>query len=324
MSEDIKATEFIIQKQVNEGKIFMFGIPFDVYQKVYAGTNENIDGYMSQVNFNRKEKVLSVLASGDHVFNSVCYGITNIDTFDTNRLTEYYALGIKRSAILAFDYSNYLLFMKKILDDKTNINEINELIYLVMPYMEEKHKNYWKEIIEYNYNMQKNLLKPLNLFHMLLINLQETLQDTLKNTYLLNEDKYNELRNRLSQVNITFQNYECLELPNKIYRKYDFIFLSNIADYFYKKFGYFWEYDKLRKVENEFDNLLEEDGILFLAYLYKFCNVKKNSYNSHPIQNSNVSINDFVDEEIITFSYSNDEDKLHNIEEGMLLKKKCY
>ena len=70
---------------------------------------------MQQLDFKDKKKALSVLASGDHVFNLIYYGILNIDTFDTNRLTEYYALGLKRAALLAFTYEEYLLFNQKLI-----------------------------------------------------------------------------------------------------------------------------------------------------------------------------------------------------------------
>ena len=103
MKEDILATKTIIKTQIDNGKIYVFGKSFSKYQKVYCCTNENINGYMNKFNFDNKENALTVMASGDHVFNLACNDILYIDTFDTNILTEYYVLGIKRSAILAFD-----------------------------------------------------------------------------------------------------------------------------------------------------------------------------------------------------------------------------
>lgn len=322
MNEDIKATQMMIEKQVENGKVFSFGIPFSKYQKVYAETNENIKGYMSTFNFDGKTNTLSVMASGDHVFNAAFYGIIDIDTFDTNKLTEYYVLGIKRGAILAFDYSQFLLFMSKIMDEKTSLEELTELIKLILPYMEKGHSDYWKRIISFNYALQHKLSNQLNLFQMLLINIQGKLQDTFKNSYLINEESYNKLKAKLGKVNITFKNCECLELENNFDKQYDFIFLSNIADYFYKSLGNYWKYDKLQEIENNFNKLLKEDGTLALAYLFRFYNVKSNKCNSHPIQNSSFQVNDLITENIITFPYIYENKEQNNVKDGLILKKK--
>jgi len=50
MKESILATKSIIDNQVNMGKCYNFGISFSKYQKVYAATNENINGYMNLLN----------------------------------------------------------------------------------------------------------------------------------------------------------------------------------------------------------------------------------------------------------------------------------
>ena len=69
------------------------------YSKVYLWTNENIDAYLNIVDISSKENALSVLASGDQTFNLITKGIMNIDTFDTNKLTEYFALGLSFNAL---------------------------------------------------------------------------------------------------------------------------------------------------------------------------------------------------------------------------------
>lgn len=322
MSDDIKATQEIIKKQIDSGKIFVFGIPFSKYQKVYASTNENINGYMSKLNFQDKTSILSVMSSGDHIFNAVYYGITNVDTFDSNKLTEYFSLGIKRSAILAFNYKEYLNFITKIFDQETSLEELTELIKLLFPYMEDNHKIYWNNIIDFNYKLQNKEQNKLNLFNMLLINIKDTLLNINKNSYLRSEQDYNILKSKLINSNISFRCCECLDLPNNFSKQYDFIFLSNIADYFYKNFGYYWKYNKLKEVENNFDNLLKEEGILALAYLFKFDSEKININKKHIISNSNIKIDDLTNEQIITFSsfYENKETK--NVKDGLVLSKK--
>lgn len=321
MSEAIKATQTMIEKQVKEGKVFMFGVPFSEYQRVYAGTNENINGYMSALNFDKKTNVLSVMASGDHIFNCAYYGITNIDTFDSNKLTEYFALGIKRSAIMAFNYQEYLLFLSKMLDQKITLEETTDLIKYLLPFMEEKHKIYWKSIMNYNYQLQKDLPNHISLFQMILMNINGTVKNTLNNSYLKDEESYNKLKTIINKINITFKKCDCLELDNNFNNQYDFIFLSNISDYFYKTLGNYWKYDSLKEINNNFNKLLKEDGTLALAYLYKFYNDRTKNYRNHPIECSKLQISDLITEQIITFPSIYNNKQINNTYDGIILQK---
>ncbi|MBQ4584294.1 MAG: hypothetical protein IJA94_05360 [Bacilli bacterium] len=63
---------------------------------------------------------MCVLSRGDHAFNAICHGIDKVDTFDVNRLTEYYAIGFKKRAIECLNFeqfcSLYILHEKKLMD----------------------------------------------------------------------------------------------------------------------------------------------------------------------------------------------------------------
>ncbi|MBE6154073.1 MAG: class I SAM-dependent methyltransferase [Firmicutes bacterium] len=262
------------------------------------------------------------MASGDHSYNLILNGIYEIDTFDSNVLTEYYALGIKRAMILAFDFKGYLEFFNKILSKETTLNELTELISSLLPYMEEKHKTYWQEIIAYNYKLQKNNKSSLNLFEMLLISTKYALINTYKNSYLINEKNYNILRNSIINANITFKHCDCLELPNSFNNEYDFIFLSNIADYFCKRFGYSWGYEKLQEIKLKFNSLLKENGIIALAYLFGAYSAISDTYKKELIFSSGISSTDLTDEEIINFEAILNNKPVKNVKDGLILKRK--
>ena len=87
MEKAVKSTKDMILRQVKNNKCSFIGEPFTKYQKVYFSTNENINEYIKFINQNSKD-ALTVLSSGDHVFNLIKEDILNIDTFDTNSLTE--------------------------------------------------------------------------------------------------------------------------------------------------------------------------------------------------------------------------------------------
>lgn len=310
-------TKLLIKGQIENNRIFNTGIPFDYVQKVYYSTNENINGYMSLFDLCNKD-ILTVMASGDHPFNACFYKASSIDTFDTNVLTKFYALGIKRSAILAFNYYEYLKFYKRIVSNNLSLEELNSLISKLYPYMDTIDKIFWKNIIDYNNSLQKNNVNPINLFRMLLINITQINEEIRKNSYLLNKDNYNILRNRLSNLNINFYNIECLDLPNILKNKYDYIFLSNIADYFYNSFNYYWKYDSLKKVQNSFDNILNNDGLLFINYLYNFYSSISKKYHNILANGSSLKLSDLTSEEYYTFDSINHS----NIKDGVLVKRK--
>ena len=78
------------------------------YSTLYFWTNENINAYLSLFPMEMYENALSVLSSGDHIFNLIQRGILDIDTFDSNLLTKYYALGLKKAMILKYSYKDFI------------------------------------------------------------------------------------------------------------------------------------------------------------------------------------------------------------------------
>ena len=220
MDNSVAGTKWLIRSQVNQGQICNIGSSFSEYQKVYPWTNEYIKAYLELANFSNKERALSVMASGDQTFNLIVNGFNEIDTFDTNRLTEFYALGFKRAMILKYDYYTFIEKMIMVNDDNTSIEEINELIINLLPFMEKKHAMFWKQIIDYNYRLQREKGTNLNLFSLI------TLDNSLKNmdnlinvigfnNYLYDEASYEALRSRLGNTTITFKCVNATDLAKK-------------------------------------------------------------------------------------------------------------
>ena len=318
MREAIKQTKEFMLPQMKLNHVLMRGVAFDTYQKVYAQTNENIEGYMSQLNWEKKDSVLTVLGSGDHVWNAVFHGATNIHTYDTNSLTEYYALGIKKSALLTFSYKDYLIFIKDLIDPSTSPEELYSMIQKLYPNMEQKYQLYWDELLKWNIEHQGKA--PYNFFRFFLINYDSMDESVLKNGFLENEESYNLLKKNLKKANITFEVCDYKELPQKVSTKYDFLFLSNILDYEYRKNGIGWNYRRLKEIEEQLSSCLKEDGILALNYLYSYCNGKGKPYYTKLFHSSNVTRNDIQDEEFVTFSKIKENRKLE-IQDALIYKK---
>lgn len=319
MDNELCAAKEILKRQVETRKIEQ--VTLGEYKKVYRETNENIDGYMNLIDFQGKEHALTVLSSGDHVFNLLYHGILNIDTFDTNPLTEYYALGLKRSAILALNYKEYLKFMKKLVSSSTSIDELYLLITSLFPYMCEKYRYFWQTILDYNYHLQKRMRKPLNLFQMLLINIQKEQTSIMKNSYLQSEENYNKTKTNLAASSITFQKTNCLHLSEVATRKYDLLFLSNILDYLDEYFGYLWGYKKLKEYSQQLSKIMNKKGCIALTYTARCYQMKTGSYISYPILSSRIKLSDLTTEELLLFPHIEEGKISKTAQDGLILRK---
>lgn len=316
MERCIEGVKELIGYQVRNKQVCKVGIPFSEFQKTYSWTNEFIPGYLDLVSFDNKSNALSVMASGDHAFNLITKGITDIDTFDTNRLTEYYALGFKRAMILKYSYQEFISKMIYINSEKATIDDISAIILELLPFMDSRHASYWKAVVDYNYKIQKEFGTNLNLFQM--ITLDNNFSDiTIYNNYLMSEIEYNLLRERLSKSNISFKCCNAYDLKDEFNGKYDFILLSNILDYFSKIFKLDWGYEQLQEYEKGLMGITQSDGVIFLKYIYHYGFNDRIMRKHSLIGDSSVTIKDLTDEEVC---------RLRNIPntkkfDGMILKR---
>lgn len=283
------------------------------YSKSYFWTNEDIKTEYNYLDLENIYKVLCVLSSGDHIFNLIEKDILDIDTFDTNKLTEYYALGFKKSLILRYSYDDFKIIMDNIRRGKYDIEDINDILNTLYNYMDDKYVYYWKNIINYTYKQEKDNNKKIDLFECITRKKNTVTTDLLLgNSYLDNEENYDRLRFNLDNSNITFNKCDAFDLYYTFNNnKYDLIVLSNILDYFCERCGYDWKYKKLKKYENEIKGLLNDNGIILLHYFFNyFCE------NKNIILSSNVKRKDFKNEIVIPFC------NCYKKESGIVLVKK--
>ena len=300
----LRASEFKIRKlakdSLNDNRSLHTS-----YSKVYLWTNENIDAYLNIVDISSKENALSVLASGDQTFNLITKGIMNIDTFDTNKLTEYFALGLKRALILKYSYKDFLRIINILNSGNFYHYEIiNDIIKGLFPYMETNHKYYWQKLIDYDFNFRKETGYNYGLLE--LFSMREWPVFIKEyNTYLLNEENYNLLRSRIAKANITFKCANANKLDTKFKDKYDLILLSNILDYFMYIFGNLWGSENLIEYEERLTKLSKENVIIFLkyAFFYKFADEQRRENDSSRLfRDSKFNLDKISDHEIYDIS----------------------
>ena len=302
MDESTLYAKEMIKNQVNQKRITNVFEPFSKYSKGYLWTNENIKEYINKKYISEYNSALSVTGSGDHLFNLILNNVLNIDTFDTNTLTEYNVLGLKKALIEKFKYNDFLTICELIANNMLTLEETTYLIKDLLPLMDKKYRKYWQNISEYNYQLQKNNDECLDLFAMLFININEKNNFIRKNSYLISKDNYGKFKENMMRANINFYCTNAINIldtfPNQ---KYDVILLSNILDYITIN----WNYEQLRKFEDELLFITNNNGKIFLAYLLNYYN--KN--NKNIFRRADIKKEELINEIIIELK---EKDYKHN------------
>lgn len=292
----------MIKNQVNQKRITNVFEPFSKYSKGYLWTNENIKEYINKKYISEYNSALSVTASGDHLFNLILNNVLNIDTFDTNTLTEYNVLGLKKALIEKFKYNDFLTICELIANNMLTLEETTYLIKDLLPLMDKKYRKYWQNISEYNYQLQKNNDEYLDLFAMLFININEKNNFIRRNSYLMGKDNYDKFKENMMRANINFYCTNAINILDTFSnQKYDVILLSNILDYITIN----WNYEQLRKFEDELLFITNNNGKIFLAYLLNYYN--KN--NKNIFRRADIKKEELINEIIIELK---EKDYKHN------------
>ena len=250
---------------------------FSEFCRVYPFTNECIAGYLKYVDFHNKRSALSVLSSGDHAFSLITKGITDIDTFDVNGLTEYYALGLKKSMIMKYSYYDFLNLAeafnyqmgfskmpKEIVGFDFDEDILKQIIFDVSGEMDERYRSFWRKIVD----SSDTLCSKDNKYIIGSIANSACRRLNFNIDYLKNEQSYNLLRSRLNKVNISFTRTDISSVPDIFKdKKYDIVLLSNVLDFVTTSFGQDWGIDKLQEFTNPLEELCNPDSIIFLHYL---------------------------------------------------------
>lgn len=236
---------------------------FVEYACFYRVTNEKANEIIEKANIFDSGKILSVLASGDQTFDLINQGIEKIDTFDINRLTEYYALGFKKRAVECLNYKELqkLFSYHRGMYGNVHYNLQPEIENYVISNMEEEYKWFWEQ---FKYVLEQEGFNP-SIFD---LSIQDAYKDICKNNYAKNEKTYRNFQKLCRNVKITFNHASITQLP-KDFDKYDVVYLSNIMDYitaFYseKEKTLYSAEDLLQQI---YDKNLNDSGQIIMTYL---------------------------------------------------------
>ena len=238
---------------------------FKEHNIFFGLTNEYLQDLWSRFRISG-ETGLSVLASGDQMLNLIYKGVSKIDTFDINRLTEYYAIGFKKRAIECLSYEQFIKLFDYYDRDTAPYYFLNpELEKYVIENMEEEYKRFWQEFLYRSKEL--NPTKPNSIFLLAQKSELKWVKSNHSNIYMNNIKNYQKLQQNLLNAKITFQQMNILDIsPNM--GKYDTIFLSNIFDYYEDMFDENPFDEALKLAKSIYENNLQDGGQLIFIHLF--------------------------------------------------------
>lgn len=252
------------------------GLRFREYSKGYMGTTENVRFYLEKEKL-KQEKALTILGSGDHVFNLILKGFKVIDAFDINKL-QYFVYHLRRTMIEVLSYKEFLEV--NLYFDNYRIENLREIIDRLKRHLKEDVYEYYCKILEY----AKTRGSLENLYYFVIADLWKD-----DNLYLKNENSYLDLKSKLNDVKVNLYFGDARALHESFRNNYDIILLSNITEYFgtQKKPLTLQEYQDFI---NKYFGLLNGDGLL-INYLY----IK----GGKPFLNSDILLSDLIKGDVV-------------------------
>lgn len=186
---------------------------FSKYSNGYLFTSEYISRYLPLFTPG-KEKVLTVLSSGDHVFDLLTHGIKKIDTFDIN-VFNYFTFWLKYALILNIDFSSFKSLTRVIAKD-SSLPVLEEFLNRSKEDMPEEVYNFFINLIRYQYSLNQH-----NGLSRLFIPTNPSMFPS--STYLKNRDEYLKLRKALVDLKISFNFKDVRRVPSGLDTSYDII-----------------------------------------------------------------------------------------------------
>ena len=195
---------------------------FDTTSSIFRATNEQLSKY--EHFFIKKTKMLSVIASGEQIFNAILEGVDKIEAFDISTFPKYF-LFLKKAGIQALTRDKYIdFFYKSIIEhykSKRIYDKYSELYFnKIRKYLTGDYLFFWDSLFK-KFTWEKIYFS--NLF----VEKIDEKENIIKNKYL-KPTNFEELKRKISNVKIEVYTGNVFDLISKFRQENDLIYLSNI------------------------------------------------------------------------------------------------
>ena len=266
--------DLITAQRILERDYFNFGNScYHDTSAIYKVSNEMISAIPYCEALKNREKVLSVIASGDQILNSILAGSTIIDGFDVSVFPKYF-LQLKMAAISTLTRDEFLQFFIEPIDYKNIFSY--DFYEKIKNNLSEDARAFWDGLFDYyeGYDIYHSTLFSSELY---------TTNSQLKMNPFLKEDNYSILKSNLGKIKIRFFDGNIFKIVDSLKDGYDLINLSSIVYYNNSSFSQY--------VDFLLNLPLNERGVA-ITYLYDVFGRSK-QFSEVLFNQSNLSIEPF-------------------------------
>lgn len=242
---------------------------FNKYGHFYFHTNENVQMTLERLEFDKK-RALSVMASGDQIFNLTYLGVREIDAFDVNVLT-YFIFHLRRAIFLAYGYENSSAIEQCFSSVSADPKKLLEILITLRPFMNDEVYNFFEEVLNYNYYLYIiNSNFDGNNFAALCI----CSRGKKLNLYNRSKKGFQRLQDNIENFSVNFKNEDIENMPSYLEGEYGLMHFSNIAEYYIRNKGE----QSFVHLMNKFSYNLDSYGVI-INYFFNYFIAEKLEYN---------------------------------------------
>ncbi len=247
---DIEKAQKIVS--INNSSNLFSNTPYHENSFIYRTTNEQIDKYQRYLK--NRENILSIIASGNQILDTIYEGNKNITGFDISTFPKYY-LELQIAALNTLGLKDYINFIYGDIDDE----KFDDMYDTIHPILEKEAKKFWDGLLNF---FDFSEITASTLFSNEIVYPKNIIE---RNIYLQSEENYQRLKDNIQQVNLKYVTGDIFSLAKELDTSYDFINLSSII-----------YYNDLDKYKERLETLPLIDNGEALTYLYKIKPFKEN------------------------------------------------
>lgn len=240
---DIEKAQKIVS--INNSSNLVSNTPYHENSFIYRTTNEQINKYQSYLK--NRENILSIIASGNQILDTIYEGNKNITGFDISIFPKYY-LELQIAALNILGLKDYINFIYGDIDDE----KFDDMYDTIHPMLGKESKEFWDGLLNF---FDFSEITASTLFSNEIVYSKNIIE---RNIYLQSEENYQRLKDNIQQVNLKYVTGDIFSLAKKLDTHYDFINLSSII-----------YYNDLDKYKEMLETLPLIDNGEALTYLYK-------------------------------------------------------
>ena len=211
LSEDIDNAKAVIDKKIDNSSF-----AFNEFFPIYKSTNECISHIPYMDSLKNKDRVLSVIGSGDQIINAILFGTNDIVGIDISTFPKYF-LPLKLAAIKVLEKNTYLEYFYGIKEMPFQ----DKYYEIIRNELDENTKMFWDFL--YNYS---NNLYDTHLFY----DFKISAKTAILNNPFLQDNYFSVLKRNIEKVKLELLKHDMF-YANKLNKGYfDLIILSNIIN----------------------------------------------------------------------------------------------